>query len=77
MEPLKPETKQALLNNNPKATLADIEEYERLLAEQFNEDPDLPKSPERSIAIRERQERITELHAKLFRPKGVRTVSKR
>jgi hypothetical protein len=76
MEPLKPETKRAPLNNQPQATFVEIEEYERLLAEQFNEDPNLPQSPEQTVDIRERQERITELHAKLFHPKSARMVSK-
>ena len=33
MEPLKPETKQQILANNPQAAPEDLEEYERLLAD--------------------------------------------
>ena len=53
MEPLKPETKRQILQERPQASPADIEEYERLLAERFAEDPDLPKSPiaARTVAV--------------------------
>lgn len=43
MEPLKPVTKENILALRPEADPADIEEYERLLAERFTVDPDLPK----------------------------------
>ena len=66
MEPLKPETKQKILQNRPQASPADIEEYERLLAERFTEDPDLPKSPTRIKAAGKRQERLEQLYKKLF-----------
>ena len=47
MEPLKPETKRQILAGRPQVCPADIEEYERLLAERFTEVPDLQKSPVR------------------------------
>ena len=52
MEPLKPETKARILQEQPEATPEDIEEYERLLAERFTEDPDLPQSPAVAKAAR-------------------------
>jgi hypothetical protein len=72
MEPLKPELKKAILANNPQADPKDIEEYERLLSLRFSDDPDvgLAASPiaEHSRTIREqREDRIQELHQKLFR----------
>ncbi len=66
MEPLKPETKQQILQNRPQASPADIEEYERLLAERFIEDPDLPKSPAVTQTIAKREKRLQELYQKLF-----------
>jgi len=66
MEPLKPETKKLILDTNPNAAPEDIEEYERLLAERFTVDPDLPKSPEHAILHEAREARLAELHKKLF-----------
>jgi len=66
MEPLKPETKRQILRDRPEAAPADIEEYERLLAERFTEDPDLPRSPAAAQAIAKREKRLEELYNKLF-----------
>jgi hypothetical protein len=66
MEPLKPETKANILAMKPEADPADIEEYERLLAERFNEDPNLPAGPQALGAVDERQDRLAELYRKLF-----------
>jgi hypothetical protein len=66
MEPLKPETKKLILQNRPQAYSADLEEYERLLAERFNEDPDLHRSPTAAKAAADREKRLEELYAKLF-----------
>jgi len=66
MEPLKPETKRSILQVNPQADPADIEEYERLLAEQFTVDPSLPAGPMRETVISTREARLAELHRKLF-----------
>ena len=45
MEPLKPEVKRQLTQNNPLASPQDVEEYERLLSERFTIDPSLPVAP--------------------------------
>lgn len=74
MEPLKPEVKKAILNSNPQAEPAEIEEYERLLAQRFNIDPDAtpPTAPgERTFGsehsrLEEIESRIRTLHKKLF-----------
>lgn len=66
MEPLKPKTKNQILQDRPQASPKDIEEYERLLAERFTEDPDLEKSPTAAQATAKRQERLEQLHKKLF-----------
>ncbi len=66
MEPLKPDTKQRILQNSPQASPADIEEYERLLAERFTVDPSLPKSPTTAAAVANSEKRLEELHRKLF-----------
>jgi hypothetical protein len=68
MEPLKPETKRQILQNRPQASPADIEEYERLLAERFTVDPDLPQSPGVVAAVTQREQRLKQLHRKLFGP---------
>ena len=62
MEPLRPEVKARILEENPHVSVAEIEEYERLLAERFATDPDLSASPE----AEERQARLVELYRKLF-----------
>ena len=77
MEPLKPETKRSILQSNPQADPADIEEYERLLAEQFTVDPSLPAAPaDTAMASRQqgRDARLAELYRKLF-PRGKGGVS--
>ena len=70
MEPLKPEVVRGILDAAEPAAAPmmhdDIEEYERLLSERFTRDPDLPKSPEQAIAADQSEERITELHSRLF-----------
>jgi hypothetical protein len=68
MEPLKPETKRQIPQNMPQASPADIEEYERLLAERFTVDPDLPQSPAVVAAVAQREQRLKQLHGKLFGP---------
>jgi hypothetical protein len=66
MEPLKPETKARILRERPEANPEDIEEYERLLAERFTEDPDVPKSPAVAQEVAKRQKRLEQLYEKLF-----------
>ena len=72
MEPLKPEVKEKILRDRPAAQPQDIEEYERLLAERFNADPDYgPQGePTRSgiLPLDRRARRLIELHEKLFGP---------
>src|SRR5438046_961981 len=49
MEPLKPDQKADILATRPEASPAEIEEYERLLAERFAVDPSKPAAaPTRS-----------------------------
>lgn len=48
MEPLKPEEKRRLLQNNPSISSEDIEEYEKLLAERFTTDPNIPTTTSRA-----------------------------
>lgn len=66
MEPLKPETKARILRERPQASREDIEEYERLLAERFTEDADLPKSPAIAQVAVKREKRLEQLYEKLF-----------
>jgi hypothetical protein len=66
MEPLKPETKARILQERPQACPGDIEEYERLLAERFTEDPDVSKSPTVAQAAAKREKRLQQLYKKLF-----------
>jgi hypothetical protein len=58
MEPLKPETKKRILKERPQASTEDIEEYERLLAERFTEDPNLPRSSAFAQAASQREKRL-------------------
>ena len=67
MEPLKPETKERLLQGNPQADPDEMEEYERLLSERFAVDPDMPKAPEESDAEDDRERRLQELFQKFYR----------
>jgi hypothetical protein len=67
MEPLKPEAKERLLQDNPQAEPGEVEEYERLLSERFTVDPDMPKAPEASAAEDERESRLQELFQKFYR----------
>ncbi|PYS25026.1 MAG: hypothetical protein DMF72_02990 [Acidobacteria bacterium] len=73
MEPLKPEIKENLLAIRPEADPADLEEYERLLAERFATDPDRAAAPE-SKELRDSQsseERLAELFHRLFVPQPI------
>ena len=66
MEPLKPEIKKGIVQDRPQADPADIEDYERLLAERFAEDPDKPKPHHMAAAHLDRESRLAALHKKLF-----------
>ena len=70
MEPLKPEQKRSVLENSPQAQPSDLEEYERLLSLRFADDPDqqpvaAPDAGETDVRP-QREDRIKELHRKLF-----------
>lgn len=67
MEPMKPEEKTAILENNPQASPEEIDEYEQLLSERFAQDPDLAPEPALESAVQGRESRLAELHRKLFR----------
>jgi hypothetical protein len=64
MEPLTPAAKRQILADNPQASTRDLQEYERLLAQRFTVDPDLVAEP--SLETRGREERLEQLHRKLF-----------
>ena len=77
MEPMKPETKSALLAARPEAQPADLEEYQRLLSLRYTRDPSTepagaPPAAEARLVSREsegatvREARLAELHRKLF-----------
>jgi hypothetical protein len=82
MEPMNPETKRSILENAAfDATESDVDEYERLLAERFTIDPNMPEIPppptdalginegeetERPMTRAEIDARLTELRAKLY-----------
>ncbi len=71
MEPLTPETVQAVFKLAEPAAAPgledDIEEYERLLSERFTRDPDLPMSPQQAHDFDQAEDRIEKLHQKIFR----------
>ena len=66
MEPLKPAIKKGILQAAPTASLEDLAEYERLLAERFTVDPDLPRDAVSSSLADRKKLRLKELHRKLF-----------
>lgn len=72
MEPLKPEQKRSVLENNPQAQPSDLEEYERLLSLRFTEDPDRQPAASTEEGAdgdhAQREARIKELYQKLFAP---------
>lgn len=61
MEPLKPEMRSRILDENPEVRPSEIDEYERLLSRRFTIDPDLP-----TAARDEVESRLAELHRRLF-----------
>ncbi|MGA2031899.1 MAG: hypothetical protein ABSG68_06570 [Thermoguttaceae bacterium] len=76
--------KKSILANNPLAAPGDIEEYERLLSQRFNADPNIATLPARSAPqaaagipaaapalpdeVAAREARLAELNRKLFPP---------
>ena len=77
MEPLKPDVRRQLTQNNPQASPQDVEEYERLLSERFTVDPSLPAAhtaansdlnaaPKALSPEQEREVRLKVLYQKLY-----------
>lgn len=66
MEPLKPEVRKWILDEHPQASPEDIDEYERLLAQRFTVDPDLPAAPAEISGVDDDEKRLAELYDKLF-----------
>jgi hypothetical protein len=69
MEPLKPELKERVLALRPEADPADLDEYERLLAERFAADPDQAPAPHPEALMEDKESaesRLAELYEKLF-----------
>jgi hypothetical protein len=66
MEPIKPEVRKRILDDHPQASPEDIDEYERLLSQRFEVDPDLPMAPALSNQRDADEERLAELYDKLF-----------
>jgi hypothetical protein len=66
MEPMKPQEKARVLAENPQAEPGDVEEYERLLSLRFAADPDVAAAPEAAADGESIEERLVELHRKLF-----------
>jgi hypothetical protein len=66
MEPMKPEDKARVLAESPHAEPGDLEEYERLLSQRFATDPDVPASPAARAVADTIEDRLAELHARLF-----------
>lgn len=65
MEPLTPEARERILEQNPEAE-PDVDEYELLLSERFTLDPDLSSDPFESTEAERIERRLAELHRKLF-----------
>ena len=71
MQPLKPDDKKAILNNNPAADAVDLLEYEKLLSRRFTMDPDQPVPAQDSPggAQPSLEQQLKRLHDKLFNRK--------
>lgn len=63
MEPLKPEQIAEMLKYG---TQEELDEYERLLAQRFYEDPSEPMTPERQALHDAREEKLKEFYAKFY-----------
>lgn len=71
MRPLKPEERRRIIENAPEdeseaQVESEIEEYETLISQRFRVDPALPRSPRAVAEAAENEERIRQLHSKLF-----------
>lgn len=65
MEPPKPQIRSRY-NAAPNFTPEEAMEYERLLAQRFQVDPDMQKNPATLAEERQREQRILELHQKIY-----------
>lgn len=66
MEPMKPETRDRLLNARPQAAPEDILEYERLLAQRFTINPSILRAPQEGPDAQALEARLRTLYARLF-----------
>lgn len=70
MEPLHPTVRKQLLTRLPPANPLDIDEYERLLADRFAEDPSAAPAAApvagAAAGADPREARLAQLHQKLF-----------
>jgi hypothetical protein len=65
MEPPKPTLSAPGPAAAPTATPEEVMEYEKLLVQRFETDPDLPKDPAAAADVEDRERRIRELGAKI------------
>ncbi len=65
MEPPKPTLSAPGPAAAPTATPEEVMEYEKLLVQRFETDPDLPKDPTAAAEEADRERRILELGAKI------------
>jgi hypothetical protein len=64
MEPIKPRDRKQALRTG--ATDEELAEYNRLIAERFTTNPYVEQTPEIARAAKDREQRIADLHHKLF-----------
>lgn len=64
MEPVRPEDREKALRTG--GTEEELAEYHRLASRRFATNPYAPKSPEEVQAEKAREQRIGDLHHKLF-----------
>lgn len=74
MQPLKPDEKNRILEENPQAAPEDVERYQKLLSERFTIDPDqaqtAPLQARKQVQAKSRAEAIEDelrmLHERIF-----------
>lgn len=64
MEPIKPRNREKALNTG--GTEEELAEYDRLIAERLATDPFAKPTKDQAQAARDRENRIVDLHHKLF-----------
>ena len=72
MEPIKAEKFERILKKNPDVNRADIQQYQQLLAQRFEQDPDIARDPAEQALVDKREEHLKELYYKLFVVTGER-----